>query len=118
LIERALRTGCTRAAALAWLTRAAGSVGSGVRRRSSTGFIWPGNGSGRGSSTTWTGAGGSTVCTAGAASSYEISGGFCVVAQPASVVAESSKAAIVDVRKAGFPALRKDGFIVQAPVTS
>ncbi len=33
------------------------------------GNIWPGNGNGRGNSTTATGAGGSTVCTAGAASS-------------------------------------------------
>ncbi|WP_205626127.1 hypothetical protein, partial [Enterobacter hormaechei] len=41
--------------------------GSGARRVSSTRCNWPGSGSGRGSSTTVTGAGGSTVCTAGAA---------------------------------------------------
>ncbi|MCY1311429.1 hypothetical protein D9M70_617290 [compost metagenome] len=68
-LMKPLRTGCTRAAALAWWILAAGSAGSGLSRLISIGFICPGKGRGFAISTTRTGAGGLMVCTAGAASS-------------------------------------------------
>src|SRR3546814_15941022 len=89
------RTGCTRAAALAWLTRAEGSAGSGGLRRSSTGINWPGKGSGSAIVTISTGAGasGESVAAMAAASSSLIAGGLAdVVWQPAIVGAEISQA--------------------------
>ena len=62
-----LRTGWTRAAALAWLTRTVGSGASGVGLPASSGFNWPGSGRGLGSSTILTAGGGSTVSFAGTA---------------------------------------------------
>jgi hypothetical protein len=58
------RTGWTRAAALAWLTRTVGSGGSGVRREGGMRWSWPGSGSGVGTSTISTGRGGSGICVA------------------------------------------------------
>src|SRR3546814_11375497 len=96
------RPGCTRAAALACLTRAEGSAGSGGLRRSSTGINWPGKGSGSAIVTISTGAGasGESVAAMAGASSSLIAGGLAdVVAQPASVDAEISKAGTKDLRK-------------------
>src|SRR3546814_20977680 len=93
------RTGCTRAAALAWLTRAEGSAGSGGLRRSSTGINWPGKGSGSAIVTISTGAGapGERVPAMAGASSYLLAGGLADgVADRKSVVAGKRVAVRVD----------------------
>jgi len=61
------RTGCTRAAAFARLTRTSGSGDCGGSFPPARGFNCPGSGKGFGSSTILTGAGGSTVSFAGTA---------------------------------------------------
>jgi hypothetical protein len=60
-----LRTGWTRAAALASLIRAAGSAGSGRVLTPRTGFSCPGSGKGFGNSTILMGSGGSPESVAG-----------------------------------------------------
>src|SRR3546814_17392552 len=110
------RTGCTRAAALAWLTRAEGSAGSGGLRLSSTVINWPGKGSGSAIVTITTGAGASGVSVAAmaAASSELIAGGLAaVVAQHASVAAVISHAGTTDLRNY-VPSMV---FLGQAPST-